>query len=150
MNLKRAFLCLVLALVLSCGPARTEPLYLMPLEPTRPDRFGLSGRTPLGVIWFAHLPCDRATIEREIDAQVTDVNYVVVVLPGPFLTPVSPTGVALGLTDVRELKIYVAFNTTPGGPVLTSLRHEYHHVSLYNRTGSADPGHLDPSWREYY
>lgn len=118
------------------------------------QRFTITATTPTKQIrWFAPSGfANRAQAEKEIEEQSTDDNYQVVVLEGAFLpppeVPIPPGHVSLGLCDVNRMVIYVT--AFPSGlPCLRTLRHEYHHVTLWNTKGTSDYKHLDPSWEHY-
>jgi len=142
--IRRLLLIVALALA-SCGPRQTHEAGAVYKLETNVNAIAVRGKTPRGIRWFSVVPIEASRVAAEIDREATDELYDVVIMPGPFATPYSVTGVALGLTSVSEMRIYVAL-CSGCTTLLPALRHEYHHVYLYKRTGSADPQHADLSW----
>lgn len=75
-----------------------------------------------------------STVQPEPDprgfwlAGVPSRATVIVLDPGPFYSRSSPTGLAMGETDLATDTIYVAWRSTPSGPVLPALAHELRHL----------------------
>lgn len=101
--------------------------------------------------WLNTDPLIKDEALREIDLTLPDadsripvgtagapIGYSVIIQdPGSFSTPASPTGLAVGYTDMRSM-IYVAWRRYPTDfPFMPALGHEYRHVY----TGDVLAGH---------
>lgn len=126
---------LALVLVAGCSSARRLP----PVEQLRH-----SGVTPRGIAWAAESLPPVVDLEGHIDAVATDTTWMVVFVAAPFLAgadqAVEPDTYD-GLANPNTRRIYVSAPDS-----LRLLRHEYHHVTLFNQLGHVDPQHRDQSW----
>lgn len=136
MKFPAALLALVLA---GCSsPQRLPPVEQLPVY----------GVTPRGVAWRAESWVVARDLESEIDAEATDTTWTVAAVSERFRAGTDHGLVEdlyEGVADPIERTIYVASPRVWGSRRQT-LRHEYHHVTLFNQLGHVDPKHIDPSW----
>lgn len=92
--------------------------------------------------WLAAYPELVAEARAEIAAVGLPAGYRVVIMdPGQFSAPSSPTGLAQGLCDPwgAQPTVYVAWSFPPASrPLLPMLAHEAEHAQVWERTHDMD------------
>jgi hypothetical protein len=131
-----------------------QPPVVSPAEPGTPSP-RVSTTTTEGVfveypIWLERWPEQRASLLEELRSVVPEADAripadvrgvppgttVIVLDPGAYYAPYSPTGLAAGEFRSPAL-IYVAWRGTSQGPLVPALAHELRHML----TGDPDAGH---------
>lgn len=129
---------ILLALALGCAPSRPRPVG--PSVGVPPGRWDLAADlTPVWVpTWLDLAPELRAQALAEVESAGVPSGYSVVVMdPGSFSAPTSPTGLARGVADLGARTLYVAWRFPASGRVLPALEHEVEHARVWEATHDA-------------